>query len=212
MAGSNEIKLGVVAGDIKATSALSPGSAGIANEGTKGGGQGLKQLGRGVEGADGLPELGADVADHDRLADLDFDIEDLACHEKLLALLGNGETVFAREGVRLDANPDDDRGNRLSDETDASNVCACPLHPLGLEDVVDLKSKVVLPDCLQGVVADSPKLLALEVCLRASGPLPSIGARASHKDWLGVQPVIVVLGLHIGDREAKRSGGALRRG
>jgi hypothetical protein len=42
--------------------------------------------------------------------------------------------------------------------------------------------------------------------------LPSIGACASHEDWLGVQSVIVVLGLQIGDREAKRSGDTLRRG
>ncbi len=156
--------------------------------------------------------LEADVAGHDKLADLNFDVEDLARHEKLLALLGNGKTVFAGEGARLDTNPDKGGGNRLPNETNAGKVCARPLHPLGLEDVMDLKSEVVLPDSLQRVVADGPKLLALEVRIRAGGQLPSIGARASHKDWLGVQPVIVVLGLHIGDREAKRSGGALRRG
>ena len=41
---------------------------------------------------------------------------------------------------------------------------------------------------------------------------PSIGARASNEDWLGVQLVVVVFSLQIGDREAKRSGDALRRG
>ena len=56
--------------------------------------------------------LGTDVACHERSADIDFDVEYLAHHEKLLALLGNGETVFAGEGVRLDANPDDGRGRR----------------------------------------------------------------------------------------------------
>ena len=41
---------------------------------------------------------------------------------------------------------------------------------------------------------------------------PSIGARASNEDWLGVELVVVVLSLRIGDREAKRSGDALRGG
>ena len=31
----------------------------------------------------------------ERFADLDFDVKYLACHEKLLVLLGNGKTVFA---------------------------------------------------------------------------------------------------------------------
>ena len=82
-----------------------------------------------------------------------------------------------------------------------------------------LKSKVVLPNCLQGMVADGPKLLAQEVCLRATRPLPSIGACASHKDCLGVQSVVVVLDLHIRDRDrvvedrvVEGSGGALGRG
>lgn len=69
----------------------------------------------------------ADVAGHDRLADLNFDVVDLARHEKLLALFGNSETVFAGEGARLDADPDEDGGDGLSDETDASDVRARPL-------------------------------------------------------------------------------------
>jgi hypothetical protein len=36
------------------------------------------------------------------------------------------------------------------------------------------------------VVADGLKLLAREVRLRAGGRVPSIGASASHEDWLGV--------------------------
>ena len=93
-----------------------------------------------VEEAEGLPKLGTNVACHERFADLDFDVEYLARQEKLLALLGNSETVFAGEGVRLDANPDDGGGGGLSDETDASDVRARLLHPLGLENVVDPKS------------------------------------------------------------------------
>ena len=84
--------------------------------------------------------LGTDVACHERSADLDFDVEYLARHEKLLARLGNGETVFAGEGVRLDADPDDGGGGGLSDETDSCDVRARSLHPLGLDNVVDLKS------------------------------------------------------------------------
>ena len=140
VASSNEIELGVVAGDVKTAGALGPGGAGVADDGTKGGGQGLEQLGSGVKGADGLPKLGTNMACHERFADLDFDVEYLARQEKLLALLGNSETVFAGEGVRLDADPDDGGGGGLSDETDASNVRARLLHPLGLENVVDPKS------------------------------------------------------------------------
>ena len=62
------------------------------------------------------------------------------------------------------------------------------------------------------MVADGLKLLPPEVRLRASGWLSGIGACASDEDWLGVQLVIVVLSLQIGDREGKRSGDALRRG
>jgi len=46
----------------------------------------------------------------------------------------------------------------------------------------------------------------------ASGLVGSfLGARASHKDGLRGQPVIIVLNLDIGEKEAKRSCGALRR-
>jgi hypothetical protein len=186
VAGSNEIELGVVAGDVKTTSAVGPGGVGVADGESKGRGQGLEQLGSGVEGADGLPELRANVAGHDRLADLDFGIEDLTRHEKLLALLGNSTTVFAGEGVRLDTDPDEDGGSGLFNKTDASDIRARPHNPLGLEDVVDLESKVVLPDRFQGVVANSPKLPEPEVCLRASGRRPSIGPSASYEDCLGV--------------------------
>jgi hypothetical protein len=74
-------------------------------------------------------ELGTDVAGHDRLTDFDFGVEDLVRYEKLLSLLGNGETVFTGEGVRLDADPDEDGGDGLSNETDVSDVRAHPLHP-----------------------------------------------------------------------------------
>ena len=55
------------------------------------------------------------MACHERLADLDFDVKYLARHENLLALLGNGKTIFAGEGVRLDADPDDGGGGGLSE-------------------------------------------------------------------------------------------------
>ena len=73
-------------------------------------------------------------------ADLDFDVDYPARHEKLLALLGNSETVFAGEGVRLDADSDDGGGGGLSVETDSCDVRARSLHPLGLENVVNPKS------------------------------------------------------------------------
>ena len=101
---------------------------------------GLEQLGSGVEGADGLPKLGTNVACHERFANLDFDVEHLPRHEKLFAPLGNGEYVFAGEGVRLSADPDDGGDDGLSDETDASDIRARLLHPLGLDNVVDPKS------------------------------------------------------------------------
>ena len=134
---------------------------------------------------------------------------DVVRYKKLLALLSSGEAIFARERVGLHADPDDDGGNGLSDDTDANRVHARPVHALGLENIVDLMSEVVFPDCAQGMVADDPKLLERKVRLGAGGWLPSIGACTSHKDRLGVQPVIIVLGLEIGEREAKSSG-ALR--
>ena len=68
----------------------------------------------------------------------------------------------------------------------------------GIEDVVDLGGKLVLPDLPHGMVADNPKLLEWKVRLRAGGQLPSIDAHASHEDGLGGQPGIIVLGLDIG--------------
>ena len=50
------------------------------------------------------------------------------------------ETVFAGEGVRLDADSDDGGGGGLSVVTDSCDVRARSLHPLGLENVVDPKS------------------------------------------------------------------------
>jgi len=61
------------------------------------------------------------------------------------------------------------------------------------------------------VVSDSPKLLDRKAWPGAGGLLPSIGARVSHEDGLGGQPVIIVLGLNIGERETKRSRAVLRR-
>ena len=46
--------------------------------------------------------------------------------------------------------------------------------------------------------------LEWEVRLRASGQLPSIGARASYEDGLGRQPVIIVLGLDIGEGDEEK--------
>jgi len=105
--------------------------------------------------------------------------------------------------VGLDADPDNDGGDGLAFEADLNKVHARPLHAHGIEDVVELKSNFVLPDFPEGVIADGPKLFGWKVRLGASGQLPSIGARASHKDALGGQPVIIVLGLDIGKREAK---------
>ena len=51
------------------------------------------------------------------------------------------------------------------------------------------------------MVANDPRLFEWKLCLGAGGQLPSIGVRASHKDGLGGQPVIIVLGLDIGERE-----------
>ena len=62
------------------------------------------------------------------------------------------------------------------------------------------------------MVADWPKLLTPEVSLWACGWLPSIVPCASHKDWPGGKPMVVVLGLEIGGREERSSGGARRRG
>jgi len=89
---------------------------------------------------------------------------------------------------------------------------------------VDLRAKTV-PDPVQGVVADGPKLLARGVSPRACRQLPSIVPRASHENWPGAQPIIVVLGLqvgdrcsgdlsrgHVGDREQKKICSALQSG
>lgn len=198
VARSNGVELGVITGEVKTACALVFGRAGVADGEAKDGGQGLEQLGS-VEGADGLLELGADVAGHGRLADL-------IRYEKLLALLGNGKTVFTGEGVRLDANSDEEGGDGLSDETDARDVRDRPLHPLGPEDIVNPRSEVILPDRLRGVVADGLILLAREVRLREGGRLPSIGASASHEDLLRVQPVIVP-----GLRPDQRQGGEKKR-
>jgi hypothetical protein len=104
------------------------------------------------------------------------------------------------ECVGLDADPDDDGGDEFAFEADSNKVHARPLHAHGIEDVVDLKSKLVLQDLPEGV---GPKLLGRKVRLGTSGQLPSIGARVSHEDALGGQPVIIVLGFDIGKREAK---------
>ena len=133
--------------------------------------------------------------------DLNFDIENLARHKKPLALLGNSESVFSGEGVMLDTDPDHD-GGRLSYTTNANNLYARTLNPLRTEDVIGLKSELVLPDCDQGVVSDRPKKLFFWPV-----HVKSIGARASHKDWLGGQPIVVKLGLQIGAGGARGRGG-----
>jgi hypothetical protein len=49
------------------------------------------------------------------------------------------------ECVGLDADPDDDGDDGLAFEADSNKV-----HAHGIEDVVDLKSKLVLPDLPEG--------------------------------------------------------------
>jgi hypothetical protein len=84
-----------------------------------------------------------------------------------------------------------------------NKVHARPLCAHGIKDVVDLKSKLVLPGRLSSI----PKLFEWKVHLGAQG----ISACASHKDGLGGQPMITVLGFDIGEKEAKKSSGTLRR-
>jgi hypothetical protein len=122
------------------------------------------------------------AAPDDRLSDLDLDVKGVVRYEKLLALFSSGDTVFSGDCVGLDANPDDDGGDGLDDNADLNKVHACPLHTHGMENVVDVDSKLVLPDLPQGVVADGPKLLERKVHLGVGGQLPSIGARASHEE------------------------------
>lgn len=152
------------------------------------------------------------LTSHNRLTDLDFNVMDLLGHKKLLALIGNGETIFPRESVRLDADPDNDWGDGLFSETNANGIYTRQLHLLGVQDVEDLNDEVIVPDLLQEVVADWAKLLIPEVSLWACGWLPSIVHCASHKDWPGGKSMVVVLGLEIGGRQERSSGSALRRG
>ena len=51
--------------------------------------------------------------------------------------LAAARTSFLECG-RLDASPDDDGGDRLSDNADSNKVHGRPLHAHGIEDVVDL--------------------------------------------------------------------------
>lgn len=149
---------------------------------------------------------------HNRLTDLDFDVMDLLGHKKLLALIGNGATIFPGEGSRLDADPDNDWEDGLFSETNAKDIYTRKPHLLRLQDVEDLIDEVAVPDLVQGVVADWPKLLIPEVSLWACGWPPSIVPCASHKDCPRGKPMVVVLGLEIRGREERSSRGARRSG
>ena len=83
---------------------------------------------------------------HNRLTDLDFDVMDLLGHKNLLALIGNGETIFPGEGARHDPDPDNDWEDGIFSETNTNDIYARPLHLLGIQDVEELNDEVTLPD------------------------------------------------------------------
>jgi len=88
---------------------------------------------------------------------------------KFLALLAAARQSLPESCVGLDADPDNDGGDGLAFEADSNKVHARPLHAHRIKDVVDLKSKLVLSDLPEGVVADGPKLLGRKVRLGAGG-------------------------------------------
>jgi hypothetical protein len=125
-----------------------------------------------VEGVGGCEELGTGRAGNDRLTDLDIDIGNVVFHKELPALEGHDGAIMARKRCGHHPDPENDGGERLSDDPDPDDVRAGPLYLHRVQKGMELEGQVVFPDLLERVVSDNAEILALQECIRAGGCLP----------------------------------------
>ncbi len=129
-----------------------------------------------------------------------MNVGDVGLFKNVEAPKSRGVGVFTVKGFGCHPNPKNDRGGGLSDHTDANDVCACPFYSHLIQASMDDGSHVVLPDGVELMVDDNPKLLELAVRLQALGLLPQIGASARQQAWGGGQPSIIKCRFHVGRR------------